>query len=183
MGSSIPLVYNLLRNGFPLGSPIPLVYNIKPMGLLVFLVYNMNNRSMSSMIKWHILKKIVSIWKSPIANHGHSWCNFALWQQLSQCLNQFPWVHQFLLVYSLLGNGCPLGSPIRLVYNIKPLCLLVLLVYNMNNRSISSMVKCHIQTNIVSTWKSPMASHGHSWSNVALWQQFSECLNQFPWVH
>ena len=34
-----------------LGSPIPLVYNIKPLGLLVLLVYNMNNRSMSSIIK------------------------------------------------------------------------------------------------------------------------------------
>ena len=35
----------------PLGSPIPLVYNIKPLGLLVILVYYMNNRSMSSIIK------------------------------------------------------------------------------------------------------------------------------------
>ena len=46
MGSPIPLVYNFLGNDFPLGSPIPLVYNIKPLGLLGFLVYNMNNRSM-----------------------------------------------------------------------------------------------------------------------------------------
>ena len=43
LGSPIPLVYNLLGNGFPVGSPIPLVYNIKPLGLLVLLVYNMNN--------------------------------------------------------------------------------------------------------------------------------------------
>ena len=45
----------------PLGSPIPLVYNIKPLGLLVFLVYDMNNRPMSCMIKCHILTKNVSI--------------------------------------------------------------------------------------------------------------------------
>ena len=43
LGSPIPLVYNLLGNDFPLGSPIPLVCNIKPLGLLIFLVYNMNN--------------------------------------------------------------------------------------------------------------------------------------------
>ena len=61
LGSLIALVYNLLGNDFPLGSPIPLIYNIKPLGLLVFLVYNMNNRSMSSMIKCHILTNIVSI--------------------------------------------------------------------------------------------------------------------------
>ena len=83
LGSPTPFVYNLLGNGFPLGSPIPLVYN-------------MNNRSISSMIKCHILTNIVWIWKSPMANHGHSWSNITLWQQLSQCLNQFPWVHQFL---------------------------------------------------------------------------------------
>ena len=85
-----------------------------------------------------------------MANHGHSWSNVQLGQPLSQCLNQFPWVHQFLLVYNFLGNGSPLGSPIPLVYNIKPLGLLVFLVYNMNNRSMSSMIKCHILTNIVS---------------------------------
>ena len=60
-GSPIPLVYNFLGNDFPLGSPLALVYNIKPLGLLFFLVYNMNNRSMSSMIKCHILTNIVSI--------------------------------------------------------------------------------------------------------------------------
>ena len=163
----------LMFKSIHLGSPIPLVYNIKPLGLLVLLVYNMNNRSMSSMIKCHILTNIVSIWKSPMANHGHSWSNVALWQQLSQCLNQFPWVHQFLLVYNLLGNGCPLGSPIPLVYNIKLLGLLVLLVYNMNNQSMSSMIKCHILKNIFLIWKSPMANHGNSWSNFALWQKFS----------
>ena len=43
LGSPIPLIYNFLGNDFPLGSPIPLVYNIKPLGLLVLLVYNMNN--------------------------------------------------------------------------------------------------------------------------------------------
>ena len=43
MFKSIPLVYNFLGNEFPLGSPITLVYNIKPLSLLVFLVYNMNN--------------------------------------------------------------------------------------------------------------------------------------------
>ena len=85
-----------------------------------------------------------------MANHGHSWSNVALGQPLSQCLNQFPWVHQFPLVYNLLGNGCPLGSSIPLVYNIKRLDLLVLLVYNINNRSMSSMIKCHILKNIVS---------------------------------
>ena len=42
LDSPIPLVYNLLGNSFPLGSPIPLVYNIKPLALLVILVYNMN---------------------------------------------------------------------------------------------------------------------------------------------
>ena len=42
LGSPVPLVYNLLVNGFPFGSPIPLVYNIKPLGLLAVLVYNMN---------------------------------------------------------------------------------------------------------------------------------------------
>ena len=78
LGSPIPLVYNLLGNGFPLGSPIPLVYNIKPLGLIVLLVYNMNNQSMPSMIKCHILTNIVSIWKSPMANHGHSWSNIGL---------------------------------------------------------------------------------------------------------
>ena len=93
-GSPIPFVYNFLGNDFPLGSPLALVYNIKPLGLLVFSVYNMNNRLMSSLIKCHILTNIVSIWISPMANHGHSWSNVALWQQLSQCLNQFPWVHQ-----------------------------------------------------------------------------------------
>ena len=61
LGSPIPLVYNLLGNGFPLGSSIPLVYNIKTLGLLVLLVCNMNNRSMSSMIKCHILTNILSI--------------------------------------------------------------------------------------------------------------------------
>ena len=61
LGSQIPLVYNFLGNGFPLGSPIPLVYNIKPLVLLVLLVYNMNNRSTSSMIICHILTNIVSI--------------------------------------------------------------------------------------------------------------------------
>ena len=61
LGSPIPLVYNFLGNGFPLCSPIPLVYNIKPLGLLVLLVYNMNNQSMSSMIKCRILTNIVSI--------------------------------------------------------------------------------------------------------------------------
>ena len=61
LGSPIPLVYNLLGNGFPLGSPMSLVYNIKPLGLLVLLVYNMNNPSISSMIKCHILENIVSI--------------------------------------------------------------------------------------------------------------------------
>ena len=61
LGSPIALVSNLLGNGFPLGSPYPLVYNIKPLGLLFLLVYNMNNRSMSSMIKCHNLKNIVSI--------------------------------------------------------------------------------------------------------------------------
>ena len=61
LGSPIPVVYNLLGNGFPLGSPIPFLYNIKPLGLLVLLVYNMNNRSMSSMVKCHILTNIVSI--------------------------------------------------------------------------------------------------------------------------
>ena len=76
----------------------------------------------------------------------------------------------------------PLVSPITLVYNIKTLALFVLLVYNMNNRSISSMIKCHILTNIVSIWKSPMANHDHIWSNVALLQQLSQCLNQLPWV-
>ena len=45
------------------------------------------------------------------------------------------------MVYNLLGNGFPLGSRITLVYNIKPFCLLVLLVYNINNRSISSIFK------------------------------------------
>ena len=40
--SPIPLV-NLLGNGFPLGSQMPFVYNIKLLGLLVPLVYNMNN--------------------------------------------------------------------------------------------------------------------------------------------
>ena len=78
LGSLIPLAYNFLRNYFPLGSPIPLVYNIKPMSLLVPLVYNMNNQSMSSMVKCHILTNIVSIWKSPMANHGHSWSNVSL---------------------------------------------------------------------------------------------------------
>ena len=43
LGSLIYLVYNFLGNGFPLGSLIPLVYNIKPLGLLVLLIYNMNN--------------------------------------------------------------------------------------------------------------------------------------------
>ena len=146
----------------PLGSQIPLVYNIKPLCLLVLLVYNINNRSMSSTIKCHILTNIVSIWKSPMANHGHSWSNVALWQKLYLCLNQHPRLYQFLLVYSLLGNGCTLDSPIPLVYNIKPLGLLFLWV---------------------STWKSPMANHGHSWSNIALWQQLSQCLKQFPWIH
>ena len=61
LSSPIPFVYNLLGNGFPLGSPIPLVYNIKPLDLLVLLVYNMNSQSMSSMIKCHILTYIVSI--------------------------------------------------------------------------------------------------------------------------
>ena len=61
LGSPIPLVYNFLGNDFPLGSPLALVYNIKPLGLLVFLVYNMNNRSISSMIKCHILTNIVSV--------------------------------------------------------------------------------------------------------------------------
>ena len=61
LGSPITLVYNFLGNGCPLGSQIPLVYNIKPSGLLVFFVYNMNNRLMSSMIKCHILTNIVSI--------------------------------------------------------------------------------------------------------------------------
>ena len=65
LGSPIPVVCILLGNGFPLGSPIPLVYN-------------MNNQSMPSMIKCHILTNIVSIWKSPIANHGHSWSNIGL---------------------------------------------------------------------------------------------------------
>ena len=51
LGSPIRLVYNLLGNGFPLGSPTPLVYNIKPLCLLVLLVYNINKRSMSSMFK------------------------------------------------------------------------------------------------------------------------------------
>ena len=64
LGSPIPLVFNFLGNGFPLGSPIPLVYNIKPFGLLVLLVYNMNNRSMSSMIKCCIVRTIVSMFKS-----------------------------------------------------------------------------------------------------------------------
>ena len=44
LGSPITLVYNLLGNDFLFGSPIPLVYNIKPLGLLVILVYNMNNQ-------------------------------------------------------------------------------------------------------------------------------------------
>ena len=61
LGSPIPLVYNLLGNGFPFSSPILLVYNIKPLGLLVLLVYNMNNQSVSSMNKCHILTNIVSI--------------------------------------------------------------------------------------------------------------------------
>ena len=61
LGSPIPLVYNLLGNGFPLVSPIPLVYNIKPLGILVLLFYNMSNRSMSSMIKFHIMKNTDSI--------------------------------------------------------------------------------------------------------------------------
>ena len=56
--------------------------------------------------------------------------------------------------------------------------LLLFLVYNMNNRSMSSMIKCRILTNIVSIWKSPMANHGHSWSNVALSQQLCQCLNE-----
>ena len=38
-------------------------------------------------------------------------------------------------------KSIPLGSPNPLVYNIKPFCLLVLLVYNINNRSMSSMFK------------------------------------------
>ena len=126
LGSPIPLVYNFLGNGFPLGSPSPLVYNIKPLGLLVLLVYNMNNRSMSSMIKRRIMTTIVSMFKS------------------IRLGSPIP------LVSNLLGNGFPLGSPIALVYNIKPLGLLVFLVYNMNNRSISSLIKCHIMTNIVS---------------------------------
>ena len=61
LGSPITLVYNFFGNDFPLGSPLSLVYNIKPLGLLVFLVYNMNSRSMSSMMKCHILTNIVSI--------------------------------------------------------------------------------------------------------------------------
>ena len=88
-------IFSMFKS-IPLGSPIPLVNNIKPLGLLLILVYNMNNQSISSMIRCHILTNIVSIWKSPMANHGHSWSNIALWQQLSQCLNEFPWVHQFL---------------------------------------------------------------------------------------
>ena len=47
----------------PLGSPIPLVYNIKPLGLLVLLGYNMNNRSMSSIVKFSEYE----------ISHGHPW--------------------------------------------------------------------------------------------------------------
>ena len=53
-------IFSMFKS-IPLGSPIPLVYNIKPLGLLVLLVYNNNNRSMPSVIKCHILKNIVSI--------------------------------------------------------------------------------------------------------------------------
>ena len=137
----------------PLGSTIPLVYNIKPLGLIVLLIYNMNNRSMSSMIKCHILTNIVSTWKSPMANHGHSWSNIALWQQLSQCLNQFHWVHQFLwFIISIIDQFHPWS--------------------NITFWKILSLYENH-----------PCANHGHSWSNVTLWQQLSQCLNQFPWVH
>ena len=80
LGSPIPLVYNFLGHGFPLGSPIPLVYNIKPLGLLVLLVYNMNNRSMSSMIKCRIVRKKFSMFKS--------WVHQFLWFII---LN--PWVY------------------------------------------------------------------------------------------
>ena len=69
LGSPIPLVYNFLGDDFPLGSPIPLVYNIKPLGFLVFFVYNMNNRSMSSMIKCQIPKICL---KTKIT-HGQPW--------------------------------------------------------------------------------------------------------------
>ena len=102
----------------PLGSPIHLVYNIKLLGLLVLLVYNMNNRSMSSMIKCHILTNTISTCKSPMANHGHS---------LVQCRIVTTIVSMF--------KSIPLGSPIPLVYNIKPLGLIVLLVYCVERRS------------------------------------------------
>ena len=160
----------------PLGSPIPLVYNIKPLGLLFLLVYNMNNRSMSSIIKLSQYE----------IRHGQPWSYLVQHRIVTTIVSMLKWIplgSPIPLVYNLLGNGFPLGSPIPLVYNIKPLGLLLVLVYNINNRSMSSMIKCHILTNIVSIWKSPMANHGHSWSNVALWQQLSQCLNQFPWVH
>ena len=51
----------------PLGSPIPLVYNIKPLGLLVLLVYNMINvthEQMSHSDKYYLNMKIT---------HGQPW--------------------------------------------------------------------------------------------------------------
>ena len=126
----------------PLGSPITLVYNIKPLGLLVLLVYNMNNRSMPSMIKCHILINIVSIWKSPMANHGHSWSNVALWQKSSRCLNQFPWVHQFLwFIIWIIGQCHPWSNvtfwQILSQYENHPGPTMVIVgptsVYNINN--------------------------------------------------
>ena len=143
LGSPIPLVYNLLGNGFPLGSPIPLVYNIKPLALLVFFFYNMNNQSMSSIIKLSEYE----------ISHGQPWSYLVQRRIVTTIVSMFksiPLGSLIPLVYNFLGSDFPLGSPLSLLYNIKPLGLLVLLVYNINNRSMSSMIKCHILTNIVS---------------------------------
>ena len=158
----------------PFGSPIHLVYNIKPLGLLVLLVYDMNNRSMSSMIICHILTNIVLKPLGLLVLLVYNMNNRSMSSMIKCCI---------VRTIVSMSKSIPLGSPIPLVYNIKPLGLLLFLVYSMNNRSISSMIKCHIVTSIVSIWKLPMANHGHSWFNVALWQQLSQCLNQFPWVH
>ena len=94
-GLPIPLVYNLLGNRFPLGSPIPLVYNIKPLCLLVLLVYNINNRSMSSMFKSILLGSPIPLVYNLLGNG-------------------FPLGSTIHLVYNIK----PLGLLVLLVYNM-----------------------------------------------------------------
>ena len=129
LGSPIPLVYNLLGNGFPW---VHQLFWFIILNHWVYVIHDQMSHSENNCLNMNI-------------THGQPWSQLAERRIVTTIVSIF--------------KSIPLGSPIPLVSNIKPLGLLVLLVYNMNNLSMSTMIKCHIVTTIVSMFKSiPLGS-------------------------